>query len=168
MGLYDSQRVRNTEVGPLVAVGVEVVATGKVVRFDEVRGYGFIAPDGGGEDVFMHANDLLDDKYLFRSGLTVSFQVEDGGRGLKASDVRILPQAKSAGAPVAASSTGVGRSLPRSEGDDVLCDVLSADEFRQELTEALLDSAPTLTAAQIVQVRRRLLDLAAAHSWVES
>lgn len=58
--------------------------TGKVVRFDEVRGYGFIAPDGGGEDVFVHANVLGDDKYVFGPGLRVEFEVSDGDRGPKA------------------------------------------------------------------------------------
>lgn len=118
----------------------------------------------------MHANDLLDDKYLFRSGLKVTFEVEDGDRGLKASDVRIVQQGSVTGSaphpPM--PSTSVPRSVPRGDGDDVLCDVLSADEFRQELTEALIEAVPSLTAAQIMQVRKRLLDLALAHSWVES
>ena len=35
--------------------------TGKMLRFDEVRGYGFIVPDDGNEDVFVHANDLLEE-----------------------------------------------------------------------------------------------------------
>ncbi len=65
--------------------------TGKVVRFDEVRGYGFIAPDGGGEDVFVHANVLGDDKYVFGPGLRVEFEATDSDRGPKAYAVHLLP-----------------------------------------------------------------------------
>src|SRR5689334_7019273 len=67
-----------------------VVVTGKVLRFDETQGYGFIAPDDGGDDVFDHANDLLDSKPLFRSGQRVKFKLGYGERGPKASDVQIV------------------------------------------------------------------------------
>ncbi|WP_345034392.1 cold shock domain-containing protein [Kutzneria kofuensis] len=42
------------------------MATGRVLRFDDVRGFGFIAPDSGSEDVFVHANDLSEDKSVFK------------------------------------------------------------------------------------------------------
>jgi cold shock protein len=127
-----------------------VVVTGRIVRFDDVRGYGFITPDDGGEDVFVHANDLRDEKYRYRAGLRVGFEVEDGDRGLKASDVHLLEPAKK-----------------RADDDEILCDVLSYTDFSQELTEALLDGVPTITAAQIVQVRRRVMELVQTHNWVE-
>ncbi|MEU6171291.1 cold shock domain-containing protein [Streptantibioticus parmotrematis] len=124
------------------------VVTGKIVRFDDVRGYGFIAPDDGGEDVFVHANDLREDKHRYRAGLRVGFEVEDGDRGLKASDVHLL--------------------APRRDDDDeILCDVLSYRDFQQELTEALLEGVPTLTAGQVVQVRRKVMDLVRTHNWVD-
>jgi cold shock protein len=128
-----------------------VVVTGRIVRFDDVRGYGFIAPDDGGEDVFVHANDLRDEKYRYRAGLRVGFEVEDGDRGLKASDVHLLEQPKKR----------------TSEDDEILCDVLSYADFSLELTEALLDGVPTLTGAQLVQVRRRVMELVQTHNWVE-
>lgn len=128
--------------------------SGKVLRFDDVRGYGFIAPDDGGEDVFMHANDLRDEKFLFTPGTAVEFDVVEGDRGLKASSVKILDRSP------ARSATG--------QDDEVMCDVLSPRELMQELTEALLESAPTLTAAQIIQVRQRIAKLAHAHGWLES
>ncbi|WP_432004105.1 cold-shock protein [Streptomyces sioyaensis] len=140
------------------------VATGTVVRFDEVRGYGFIAPDAGGEDVFVHANDLCGDKQLFRSGLRVEFTTEVGDRGLKAGDVQLLESARPAAVRLSGATV---RSAVESD-EDLECEVLSAAEFRGELTEALLDAAPTLTAAQLVQVRKRVLQLAQSHRWIDS
>jgi CspA family cold shock protein len=132
------------------------VVSGKVLRFDDVRGYGFIAPDDGGEDVFMHANDLRDEKFLFTPGTTVEFDVVEGDRGLKASSVRVVERGPSRAAGGSAAD------------EEVMCDVLSPRELMQELTEALLEAAPTLTAAQIVQVRQRIAKLAHAHGWLES
>ncbi|ONI82842.1 DNA-binding protein [Actinosynnema sp. ALI-1.44] len=128
--------------------------SGKVLRFDDVRGYGFIAPDDGGEDVFMHANDLRDEKFLFTPGTAVEFDVVEGDRGLKASSVKIVDR-------------GQARTNANAD-EEVMCDVLSPRELMQELTEALLEAAPTLTAAQIVQVRQRIAKLAHAHGWLES
>jgi cold shock CspA family protein len=35
-------------------------ATGRIIRFHDIKGYGFIAPSRGGEDVFIHAHELAD------------------------------------------------------------------------------------------------------------
>lgn len=83
------------------------MATGKVVSFDEFRGFGFIAPDRGGEDVFMHVNDLESDKRLVAIDARVEFMVENGGKGLKASHVRVLDR------PVAPKITIPAPPAPR-------------------------------------------------------
>ncbi|MFJ9154749.1 cold-shock protein [Streptomyces sp. NPDC102270] len=65
------------------------VVAGRVARFDGARGYGFIAPDNGEEDVFLHANDLLIPEAHLRSGLAVEFDINVGDRGPQASSVRL-------------------------------------------------------------------------------
>ncbi|MEV5485526.1 MULTISPECIES: cold-shock protein [Streptomyces] len=144
------------------------MATGTVVRFDDVRGYGFIAPDAGGEDVFMHANDLCDEKHLFRSGLRVEYTTEVGDRGLKAGEVQLLEPARTATVRRPAPSAVTAERSAAESDEELVCEILSAAEFRGELTEALLDAAPTLTAAQLVQVRKRVMELVQTHHWIES
>ena len=51
--------------------------------------------------------------------------------------------------------------------DDDVCDVLPVDALTRELTEVLLESVPELTGAQIVRVRRRVVDIARKYGWVE-
>ncbi|AJF68335.1 hypothetical protein SVTN_32285 [Streptomyces vietnamensis] len=131
------------------------VVAGRVVRFDGARGYGFIAPDNGEEDVFLHANDLLIPEAYLRSGLAVEFDVDVGDRGPKASSVRLAEGAESP-VPVARNSAG----------DNVIDDVVGEDEFTVELTELLLRT-PSLTAAQIVEIRRELTAFVKKHGWVE-
>ncbi|WP_221903387.1 MULTISPECIES: cold shock domain-containing protein [Streptomyces] len=139
------------------------VVTGKIIRFDEFRGYGFVAPDTGGEDVFVHVNDVQADKRLIVPGAFVEFSVEEGERGLKASHVRLLDRASARPAEVPAEGY-----VPGPSGDDGDCDVLSAKEFTDEVTELLLGAAPTMTAEQILLVRQRLVRLAVNHGWVEA
>jgi len=141
--------------------GFVVVVRGKVVRFDEVRGYGFVSPDEGGEDVFIHVNDIDFDKRLMAPGALVEFLVEMGDRGPKASRVSLVRESPSRSAAVAYPS-----------GDeavvgDVFCEVVSSKRFLQEVTEALLASAPGMTAEQILSVRQSLLGMARKYNWLE-
>ncbi|ASR39612.1 DNA-binding protein [Prauserella marina] len=135
------------------------MVTGKVVRFDESKGYGFVTPDTGGEDVFVHVNDLDFDKRLLMPGAVVEFEVEDGERGLKASRVRIVGR-----------HTGdtAGQQPASAHDDEGLGDVLTVREFLEEITEALLDAAPGATAEQILRIRQRLVQVAHGHGWIDA
>lgn len=134
---------------------VVVVQVGRIARFDEVRGYGFITPDEGGPDVFVHVNDLNDDKSLITTGTSVEYELIDGERGLKAFDVSIIGDRR---------PSGGGRV---SSDDEALCDVLTTTELRIELTELILDTVPDLTGAHLVKLRESLLVFARKHGWSE-
>jgi cold shock protein len=140
------------------------MAVGRILRFDDARGYGFIAPAAGGEDVFVHANDFGDQRHLVHQGMRVEYEVEEGERGLKVASVRILdtPGARDTSLPPRSPA----RSAPAGD-DDGMCDVLTERDFAIEITELLIAQVPALTGAQIAQVRKSLGDLARSHGWVE-
>ncbi|MEV0373376.1 cold shock domain-containing protein [Streptomyces sp. NPDC050636] len=151
------------------------MAAGRVIRFDGMRGYGFIAPEHGGEDVFLHVNDLLIPESTVCSGLTVEFEIEDGDRGLKASNVRLARDAESPAAQAAvapaprtpAAAVGAAADSPATDGQEPMCDVLSSAEYMREVTELLLTAAPELTGHQIQAVRKQFALLGNRHGWVE-
>jgi CspA family cold shock protein len=62
--------------------------TGKVKFYDEERGFGFIAQDGGGE-VFLHAS-VLPEGAVVKAGTRLEFGIADGKRGAQALSVRVL------------------------------------------------------------------------------
>lgn len=145
-----------------------MLMTGKVLRFDEVRGYGFIAPDTGDEDVFMHANDLIDEKAFYQAGSEVEFLMESGEKGPKASQIRLVH--KPAGHQLARNSLASGSlrtPVQANRADDEMCDVLSAADLRSELIEVLVAADETLTAAQIQRIRASVVDMARGYGWVE-
>lgn len=146
---------------------------GKVIRFDEVRGYGFVAPDTGGDDVFIHVNDLEFDKRHLAVGAVVDFTVEDGDRGLKASGVTLVapapvPALAAAGIGAGGTGTPAPAFLPplpdaalRPEGE-----APSERELAVEVTEVLLAGVPTLTAEQVLATRGAFVAVARSHGWV--
>lgn len=69
------------------------MATGVVVRFDAKRGYGFINPDDGGADVFVHQNNIVMEGFRYlRVNERVSYELEVGEKGMKAVAVNLLDE----------------------------------------------------------------------------
>ena len=61
---------------------------GTVKFFNAGKGFGFITPDAGGKDVFVHANDL--GGVTIQEGTKVEFEVVQGKKGPQASNVRVV------------------------------------------------------------------------------
>ncbi len=60
---------------------------GTVKFFNQQKGFGFITPDEGSKDVFVHHNGLVDE---IHEGDKVSYQVEDTPKGLSAVNVKVI------------------------------------------------------------------------------
>jgi CspA family cold shock protein len=138
------------------------MATGKVLQFDPGRGYGFVAADDGGEDIFLHASVFNGDPYKLIPGTPLEFEVMASDRGRKALAVHFAEH----------------RADPRDQpllpsqliapDEEQMCDVLSPAEFTGELTELLLNAIPALTGSQIVEVRQGMLEFARTRGWVDA
>ena len=77
------------------------MASGTVKWFNAEKGFGFIAPDGGGADVFVHFSAIKSQGYkTLNEGQAVTFDVVKGQKGPQAENV------------VAQESSGPGRPAP--------------------------------------------------------
>jgi CspA family cold shock protein len=67
------------------------MATGTVKWFNADKGFGFIAPDDGGADVFAHYSAIQSSGFrTLNEDQKVEFDVEEGPKGLQAANVRPL------------------------------------------------------------------------------
>jgi CspA family cold shock protein len=67
------------------------MVNGTVKWFNDAKGFGFIEPEGGGEDVFAHFSAILMDGFrTLKQGARVSFELVDGPKGKLAQNIAPL------------------------------------------------------------------------------
>jgi CspA family cold shock protein len=73
---------------PLKQFGDSNMATGTVKWFNDSKGFGFITPDQGGEDLFAHFSAIQGGGFkTLAEGQKVTFDVTTGQKGLQASNI---------------------------------------------------------------------------------
>ena len=67
------------------------MATGTVKWFNDVKGYGFITPDDGGEDIFAHFSAIKMDGFkTLKEGQKVTYDVKVGEKGKQADNIKLV------------------------------------------------------------------------------
>lgn len=65
------------------------MATGTVKWFNDAKGYGFITPDDGGEDLFAHFSAIQMDGFkTLKQGQRVTFDLKEGEKGKQADNIK--------------------------------------------------------------------------------
>ncbi len=64
------------------------MAVGKVKWFNNAKGFGFIVPEDGGEDIFAHYSTIQMEGYRsLKAGQEVSYDIQEGPKGLHAENI---------------------------------------------------------------------------------
>jgi CspA family cold shock protein len=72
--------------------------TGTVKWFNNAKGFGFILPEDGGEDLFAHYSSIEMDGYkTLKAGQAVTFELVQGQKGLHATRIKVVELAKPPG-----------------------------------------------------------------------
>ena len=65
------------------------MSTGTVKWFNDAKGYGFITPDDGGEDLFAHFSAIKMDGFkTLKQGQRVTFDLKEGEKGKQADNIK--------------------------------------------------------------------------------
>ena len=85
-------------------------ADGTVSWYDQGKGFGFVAPDSGGDDVFVHVGALAPGLTWLTEGDRVTYDVVQGDKGPQARDLHLVHGADAAAPPAAAAPSAPTRS----------------------------------------------------------
>lgn len=88
------------------------MAAGKVKWFNNAKGYGFILPEGGGDDLFVHYSSIQMDGYkTLKAGQDVEFDLLEGPKGNHAVNIRVAAMLLTDGASVATTEAPGGAAV---------------------------------------------------------
>jgi CspA family cold shock protein len=130
---------RGPQAGNLIPLGAEVGppavddtaddADGTVAWYDEDKGFGFVTPDSGGDDVFVHARALAEGLTWLAEGDRIAFEVAQAEKGPQARDVHLVRSGEPSTAPKRSAPPAgpSSREVPARGGEGV---VVRYDEDR--------------------------------------
>lgn len=84
--IYDA--TDGVDITLLTSILETTMATGTVKWFNDSKGFGFITPDDGGEDLFAHFSEVKGQGFKsLQEGQKVSFEVKQGPKGKQAANI---------------------------------------------------------------------------------
>lgn len=99
-------------------------ADGTVSWYDEGKGFGFITPDSGGEDVFVHVRALAEGLTWLTEGDRVTYEVVHGDKGPQARDLQLVQGATAEDSPTPSAPKRPGHpkaaEVPARAGEGVV------------------------------------------------
>ena len=129
------------------------MSTGQVKWFNNAKGFGFILPDDGGDDLFAHYSSISMEGYkTLKAGQTVSFDIIEGPKGLHAAN--IVPQgedgkAESAEAPISEAETVAKSDQESDQPEENAEDDSAANSWTGNFTRARMTYLNTLLSNKV-------------------
>lgn len=106
--------------------------TGKVKWFNNAKGYGFILPEEGGEDLFVHYSSIQMEGYkTLKAGQTVEYETVKSQKGFHAVNIRALDAATDEEAPASVEEAPPSERAEEPEKSE------ASQETTREATETL-------------------------------